>query len=86
MVGAAVLDHLLHRSVVFNIEGESYPKRSHCARTEDPNRGRSPGVKRRTFTGRSTGGYRWSLLANFGNLRHWQQCLANQSLQGRSKR
>ncbi len=39
MVGAAALDHLLHRSVVFNIEGESYRKRSHCARTEDPNGG-----------------------------------------------
>ena len=34
MVAAAMLDRLLHRSVVFNIEGESYRMRSHRARTE----------------------------------------------------
>ena len=34
MVAAAMLDRLLHRSVVFNIDGESYRMRSHRARTE----------------------------------------------------
>ena len=34
MVAAAMLDRLLHRSVVFNIEGESYRMRAHRARTE----------------------------------------------------
>jgi len=34
MVAAAMLDRLLHRSVVFNIEGESYRMRSHRARSE----------------------------------------------------
>jgi DNA replication protein DnaC len=31
---AAMLDRLLHHSVVFNIEGESYRMRSHRARSE----------------------------------------------------
>ena len=34
MFAAAMLDRLLHRSVVFNIDGESYRMRSHRARTE----------------------------------------------------
>jgi hypothetical protein len=34
MVAAAMLDHLLHRSVVFNIDGESYRMRTHRARAE----------------------------------------------------
>ena len=34
MVAAAMLDRLLHRSVVFNIESESYRMRSHRARSE----------------------------------------------------
>src|SRR5712691_8820237 len=34
MVAAAMLDRLLHRSVVFNIDGDSYRMREHRARTE----------------------------------------------------
>jgi DNA replication protein DnaC len=34
MVAAAMLDRLLHRSVVFNIDGESYRMRTHRARAE----------------------------------------------------
>jgi DNA replication protein DnaC len=34
MVAAAMLDRLLHRSVVFNIDGESYRMRQHRARSE----------------------------------------------------
>jgi DNA replication protein DnaC len=34
MVAAAMLDRLLHRSVVCNIDGESYRMRVHRARTE----------------------------------------------------
>ena len=34
MVAAAMLDRLLHRSVVFNIDGDSYRMRTHRARTE----------------------------------------------------
>jgi DNA replication protein DnaC len=34
MVAAAMLDRLLHRSVVFNIDGESYRMRAHRARNE----------------------------------------------------
>jgi DNA replication protein DnaC len=34
MVAAAMLDRLLHRSVVFNIDGESYRMRAHRARAE----------------------------------------------------
>jgi len=34
MVAAAMLDRLLHRSVVFNITGESYRMRAHRARAE----------------------------------------------------
>jgi DNA replication protein DnaC len=34
MVAAAMLDRLLHRSVVLNIDGESYRMRSHRARAE----------------------------------------------------
>jgi DNA replication protein DnaC len=35
MVAAAMLDRLLHRSVVFNIDGDSYRMRAHRARTEN---------------------------------------------------
>ncbi len=34
MVAAAMLDRLLHRSVVFNIDGDSYRMRTHRARSE----------------------------------------------------
>jgi DNA replication protein DnaC len=34
MIAAAILDRLLHRSVVLQIEGESYRMRAHRARTE----------------------------------------------------
>lgn len=34
MVAAAMLDRLLHRSVVFNIDGDSYRMRAHRARNE----------------------------------------------------
>ena len=34
MVAAAMLDRLLHRSVVLNIAGESYRMRTHRARAE----------------------------------------------------
>ena len=34
MVAAAMLDRLLHRSVVLNIDGESYRMRAHRARAE----------------------------------------------------
>jgi DNA replication protein DnaC len=34
MVAAAMLDRLLHRSVVFNIDGDSYRMRTHQARAE----------------------------------------------------
>jgi DNA replication protein DnaC len=46
-VAAAMLDRLLHRSVVFNIDGESYRMRTHRARAE---RLRSKGGDRRTPT------------------------------------
>jgi hypothetical protein len=39
MVAAAMLDRLLHRSVVFNIHGDSYRMRSHRARTEGLRKG-----------------------------------------------
>jgi DNA replication protein DnaC len=38
-VAAAMLDRLLHRSVVFNIDGESYRMHSHRARTEGLRKG-----------------------------------------------
>jgi DNA replication protein DnaC len=34
MVAAAMLDRLLHKSVVFNIDGDSYRMRAHRARSE----------------------------------------------------
>ena len=34
MVAGALLDRLLHRSVVINIEGDSYRMRAHRARAE----------------------------------------------------
>jgi hypothetical protein len=34
MIAGAMLDRLLHRSVVLNIDGDSYRMRSHRARAE----------------------------------------------------
>jgi len=34
MIAGAMLDRLLHRSVVINIDGDSYRMRSHRARAE----------------------------------------------------
>jgi DNA replication protein DnaC len=42
MVAAAMLDRLLHRSVVFNIDGESYRMRAHRARSENLRKGVRP--------------------------------------------
>jgi len=42
MVAAAMLDRLLHRSVVFNIDGESYRMRSHRARSDALRKGVTP--------------------------------------------
>ena len=42
MVAAAMLDRLLHRSVVFNIDGDSYRMRSHRARSERVRKGVTP--------------------------------------------
>jgi DNA replication protein DnaC len=39
MVAAAMLDRLLHRSVVFNIDGDSYRMRAHRARSERMRKG-----------------------------------------------
>ena len=41
-VAAAMLDRLLHRSVVFNINGESYRMRAHRARAEATRRALTP--------------------------------------------
>jgi len=42
MVAAAMLDRLLHRSVVFNINGDSYRMRAHRARSEKIRKGVTP--------------------------------------------
>ena len=42
MIAAAMLDRLLHRSVVFNIDGESYRMRSHRAAAEKLRKGVTP--------------------------------------------
>jgi DNA replication protein DnaC len=42
MVAAAMLDRLLHRSVVFNIDGDSYRMRAHRARSETIRKGVRP--------------------------------------------
>jgi DNA replication protein DnaC len=42
MVAAAMLDRLLHRSVVFNIDGDSYRMRAHRARSEAVRKGVKP--------------------------------------------
>jgi DNA replication protein DnaC len=42
MVAAAMLDRLLHRSVVFNIDGDSYRMRAHRARSESLRKGVTP--------------------------------------------
>ena len=41
-VAAALLDRLLHRSVVIDITGDSYPLRDHHARTDNPRRALRP--------------------------------------------
>ncbi len=43
MIAAAMLDRLLHKSVVFNIDGESYRMRAHRARAEHLRRAVSRG-------------------------------------------
>src|SRR5271170_7887219 len=45
MVAAAMLDRLLHRSVVFNINGDSYRMRAHRARSEKIRKGVTPPEK-----------------------------------------
>ncbi len=45
MVAAAMLDRLLHRSVVFNIDGDSYRMRAHRARSETIRKGVPPPEK-----------------------------------------
>ncbi len=45
MVAAAMLDRLLHRSVVFNINGDSYRMRAHRARSETIRKGVPPPEK-----------------------------------------
>src|SRR5580692_10907380 len=42
MVAAAMLDRLLHRSVVFNIDGDSYRMRAHRARSENLRKAATP--------------------------------------------
>jgi len=44
-VAAAMLDRLLHRSVVFNINGESYRMRAHRARVENLRKGVNAATK-----------------------------------------
>jgi len=46
MVAAAMLDRLLHRSVVFNIDGDSYRMRAHRARSEHVRKGVTTGTKK----------------------------------------
>jgi DNA replication protein DnaC len=46
MVAAAMLDRLLHRSVVFNIDGDSYRMRAHRARSENIRKGVSVRVEK----------------------------------------
>jgi DNA replication protein DnaC len=46
MTAAAMLDRLLHRSVVFDIEGDSYRMRAHRARTEVIRKGVTPKTSR----------------------------------------
>jgi hypothetical protein len=41
-VAAAILDRLLHKSVVLNIDGDSYRLRTHRARLENLRRGLQP--------------------------------------------
>jgi len=43
-VAAAMLDRLLHRSVVFDIDGDSYRMRTHQARVEKLRKGVMPGT------------------------------------------
>ncbi len=46
MVAAALLDRLLHRSVVLDIAGDSYRLRDHHARTDKLRAGTRPGTLR----------------------------------------
>ena len=46
MVAAAMLDRLLHHSVVFNIDGDSYRMRSHRARSEALRKGVTPATNK----------------------------------------
>jgi hypothetical protein len=62
MVAAAMLDRLLHRSIVFNIDGESYRMRSHRAAAEKLRKGVTPKPPTYSFSRhrprRSTGEFR----------------------------
>jgi DNA replication protein DnaC len=44
MVAAALLDRLLHRSVVLDINGDSYRLRDHHARTDNIRKANRPGL------------------------------------------
>ena len=44
MVAAALLDRLLHRSVVMDINGDSYRLRDHHARTDNIRKANRPGL------------------------------------------
>jgi len=43
-VAAAMLDRLLHRSVVLNLDGDSYRLRDHHARTDNIRKANRPGL------------------------------------------
>jgi len=45
MVAAAMLDRLLHRSAVLQMEGESYRMRAHRARVENMRKGVIAGTR-----------------------------------------
>ena len=46
MIAGAMLDRLLHRSVVINIDGDSYRMRAHRARAESLRKGVAASVER----------------------------------------
>jgi len=46
MVAAAMLDRLLHRGVVFNIDGDSYRMRARRARSEHLRNGVTAGAEK----------------------------------------
>ena len=74
MVAAAMLDRLLHRSVVFNIDGESYRMRSHRARSEATSKAihthQTPSSLSSNPLQFSGGEFRRSRVGNFRNRRH----------------